>query len=297
MRKRLIVLLSAMAAVVLPAAAHAAGTTFTGVVVAKEVKRGTLVVASPSGAARTVHARLASARLGDRIRVGGTRLADGTVRAGTLKVVGHVRTATVRGVVVRRLSNRTLVATGGSVIAIGRRIASRTLSARGLAPGSIARFGISIKNGGVRETSATALGAATTVEVEGQVVTVAPLVVDVDGLPITIVVPAGVTLPATLAPGDEIELSVTVDANGVFTLVSVDSVEAGDPGDQGGDDQPGADDGGSGSGDQGSDDGSGDDQGQDDGGTGGGDNPGSDDGGGSGSGGGDDGGGSGSGGD
>jgi hypothetical protein len=254
MRTRLILSFAVLAAAVLPAAAHAAGSTFTGVVVAKEAKRGTLVVATQSGAARTVHARLAAARLGDRIRVGGAKLSDGTVRASSLRVLGHVRSATVQGVVVRRLASRTLVSTGGSVIAIGRRSATRSLASRGLAPGSIARFGVAIGKGGVRETSAKALGTTTTVEVEGQVVTVSPLVVNVEGLPISVTVPDQTLLPATLAVGDEVELSVSVDANNVFTLVSVDSVQAGvdQGGDQGGDQgsgddgQPGADDGGSG---------------------------------------------------
>jgi hypothetical protein len=256
-RKRLILSLAVTAAAVLPAAAHAAGTTFTGVVVAKEAQRGTMVVATRTGVARTVHARLSEARLGDRIRVGGTKLADGTVRAGTLRVTGHARTATVQGVVVRRLPSRTLVATGGSVIAIGRSVTKRAFASRGLRPGSIARFGIAIKGGSVRETSAKALGTTATVEVEGQVVTVSPLVVNVEGLPIPIVVPDPTLLPATLAVGDEVELSVTVDANNVFTLVSVDSTQAGEQSGSG-DDQPGADDG------QGSDQQGADDQGSDD---------------------------------
>ena len=275
MRTRLILSFAVMAAAVIPAAAHAAGSTFTGVVVAKEAKRGTLVVATQSGAARTVHARLAAVRLGDRIRVGGAKLSDGTVSASSLRVLGHVRSAMVQGVVIRRLVSRTLVSTGGSVIAIGRRSATRSFASRGLAPGSIARFGVAIGKGGVRETSAKALGTTTTVEVEGQVVTVSPLVVNVEGLPISITVSDPTLLPATLAIGDEVELSVSVDANNVFTLVSVDSVQAGedqgnDQGGSGDDGQPGADDGsggdqagpgddgsGSGSGDQGSGDGGG----------------------------------------
>ena len=256
MRTRLILLFAVLAAAVVPAAAHAASPTFTGVVVAKEANRGTLVVATQSGVARTVHARLAAARLGDRIRVGGVKLSDGTVRASSLRVLGHVRSATVQGVVIRRLANRTLVSTGGSVIAIGRRIAPRSLASRGLAPGSIARFGVAIGKGGVRETSAKALGTTTTVEVEGRVVTVWPLVVNVEGLSISIAVPGPTLLPAALAIGDEVELSVTVDANNVFTLVSVDSVQAGEDQAGLGDDQPGADD----DGDQAAigDDGSGD---------------------------------------
>ena len=81
----------------------------------------------------------------------------------------------------------------------------------------------------MRETSATAVGTTSTVEVEGTVVTLSPFVVDVEGLPVTIAVPAGVTLPASLSVGDEVELTVTVDANNAFTLVSV---ESNDPGDQ-----------------------------------------------------------------
>jgi hypothetical protein len=249
MRKRLILTLAIAAAVTVPSVAHAGVTTFTGVVVAKEVKRGTLVVANRTGAVRTVHARLAAARLGDRVKVGGARLADGTMSAKSLRVVGHANAAIVRGVVVRRLAGRTLVSAGRSVVAIRRRMVRRALSASGLAPGSIARFKVAIGKSGMRETSAQALGTTSTVEIEGQVVTVTPFVVNVEGLPVTIVVPDPTLLPATLAPGDEVELSVTVDANNVFTLVSVDSTGSEDQagGSSGsGDDQPGADDGGSG---------------------------------------------------
>jgi hypothetical protein len=198
-----------------------------------------------------------------------------------LRVIGHARKATVAGIVVRRLSNRTLVATGGSVIVIRRTVAKRSFASRGLQPGSIARFGLAISGSGVRETSAAALGTTTTIEVEGQVVTVSPLVVNVEGLPIPIVVPNPALLPAGPAVGDEIEVSVTVDANNVFTLVSVDSAQAGQQGGSGGD-QPGADDG-QGSdqqsaGDQESDDQGSAGQGSDD------QNEGQDDGGGGGSG-------------
>lgn len=245
MRSRLILSLAVLAAAALPAAAPAATharASFSGVVVAKEASRGTLVVASRSGLARTVHARLSAARLGDRVSIGGTRLKDGTFRAASLRVVGHAKSATVRGVIVRRLSTRTLVSTGRSVIAIERRSATRTLASRGLAPGTVATFGVSFSGGRVREISASALSTTSTVEVEGKVVTLSPFVVNVEGLPITIGLGA-VTLPAALAIGDEVELTVTVGANNVFTLVSVDEFQsepAAEPGDdQGDDNQPG----------------------------------------------------------
>lgn len=242
MRSRLILSLAALAAAAVPASAsaavHASATSFSGVVVAKEVSRGTLVVASRSGVARTIHARLSAVRLGDRIAVGGTMLKDGTIRSGRLRVIGHARTATVQGVVVRRLATRTLVSTGRSVIAIQRRAAKRSLASRGLTPGTVARFGVSFSGGRIRETSASALSTTSTVEVEGTVVTLSPFVVNVEGLPVTIALGA-TALPAALAIGDEVELTVSVDANNVFTLVSVDEFQsepAAEPGDGQGDD-------------------------------------------------------------
>jgi FtsP/CotA-like multicopper oxidase with cupredoxin domain len=55
-------------------------------------------------------------------------------------------------------------------------------------------------------------------------VTVTPLVVSVEGLPIEITVPSGMTLPP-LTPGQEVELTVQTGAGNVFTLVSI---QAGD---------------------------------------------------------------------
>jgi hypothetical protein len=61
-------------------------------------------------------------------------------------------------------------------------------------------------------------------------------------------VPDGVTLPASLAVGDDIELTVQVGAANTFTLVSIDENEN-DQGDDNGGSGGGDDGGGSGSGD------------------------------------------------
>jgi FtsP/CotA-like multicopper oxidase with cupredoxin domain len=50
--------------------------------------------------------------------------------------------------------------------------------------------------------------------------TASPLVVSVEGLPIEITVPSGMTLP-TLTPGEEVELTVQTGAGNTFTLVSI----------------------------------------------------------------------------
>lgn len=228
MRTRLLVSLAALAAALLPATAHAAG--FRGVVVAKESHRGTLVIAGRGGTALTVHGRLSLARLGDRVLVGGPRLHDGTLRAATLRVLGHARHATVRGTVVRQLARRTLLSTGHSVIAIQRHAPRRVLASAlddhaQLQPGDVARFEIELEHGVLVQAAATQVGQVGTVEVEGAVVSVSPLVVSVEGLPITIGVPGGTTLPPGLSVGDRVELRVGVAAGNVFTLAAFDEVE------------------------------------------------------------------------
>jgi FtsP/CotA-like multicopper oxidase with cupredoxin domain len=55
-------------------------------------------------------------------------------------------------------------------------------------------------------------------------VSVSPLVVSLDGLPVEITVPSSVTLPA-LTPGQEVELTVQTGAGNTFTLVSIDQAE------------------------------------------------------------------------
>ena len=65
-------------------------------------------------------------------------------------------------------------------------------------------------------------GQTTSVQIEAKVVSVSPFVVSLEGLPVAITVPSGMTLPTTLKVGDEIELTVqvTVGTN-TFTLVSI----------------------------------------------------------------------------
>jgi hypothetical protein len=49
--------------------------------------------------------------------------------------------------------------------------------------------------------------------------------VSLEGLPIQITVPAGMTLPVGLSVGDRIELTVSVGAGNAFTLVAIDENE------------------------------------------------------------------------
>jgi hypothetical protein len=231
--KRILLPALALAAVLaLPATASA----FRGVAVAKNTARHTVVVASKGGVVRTVRApgHLAAVRLGSRVSYSARRLADGTFRAGTLRASGRVSRAVLRGVIVRNQTklHRVLLSAGGSVFSV-RAPARGFLSRRDHRAGEKVEVRVQITRNGLGATSITTLGQASMLELEGIFLSVngdqLRLAVEHRG-EVFVTIPAGFQLPQ-LQPGDEIELIVTVDAAGVFTLVSVN----GD--DENGDDQ------------------------------------------------------------
>ena len=102
----------------------------------------------------------------------------------------------------------------------------RALASRHDGPerGDMGEFEIEFEHGDLVEDGFTPATPSGTVEIEGHLVSVSPLVVSIEGLPIQITVPSGMTLPA-LTPGQEVELVVQTGANNTFTLVSI---QAGD---------------------------------------------------------------------
>jgi hypothetical protein len=205
--------------------ATAAPKTLKGTVVAKRAHGRTVVLATGrKGVAVTVHVAHRPLRLGDRVNVVGTRLRDGTIKASRLNVLSHVKKARIRGMVVKRLAHAVRVASGHNVLTIhttGRALASRH---DGPERGDVGEFEIEIEHGDLVEDGFTPAAPSGTVEIEGHLVSVSPLVVSIEGLPIQITVPSGMTLPA-LTPGQEVELVVQTGANNTFTLVSI---QAGD---------------------------------------------------------------------
>src|SRR6187551_2575348 len=191
--KRLLFLLAVTAAAIaVPSTALAA----RGVALTKDQARHAVVVATKSGAVRTVRApgRLGVVRAGHRVVYTARRLSDGTFRARSLHTAGRVSRATFRGVVVRnqRRLHRLLISAGGSVF--GVRAPSRGfLSNRGPRSGDRVEVRVRLTGNGLQ---------------------------------------AGLRLP-DLRPGDEIELIVTVDAAGAFTLVSVQRDDEDDDDDEG----------------------------------------------------------------
>ena len=230
MRVRWLVAFAAVLAVAIPAQARAG--TFAGVVVAKQPQRGTLLLASPSGLGLTVRGGLARVVVGDRVTVRGTTLRGATLRLTALHVFGHVRRTHLRGTVVRHLAVGTLVASARSVILIhssGRKLSS-AVDRGDLRSGAVADFRIRFDDDEiVEEAPPVQVGQASLVRLEGSIVSVLPFVVSVEGLPLTITIPAGMTLPAGLAVGQRIELTVQVGANNVFTLAAIDEIEKANP--------------------------------------------------------------------
>jgi hypothetical protein len=82
-------------------------------------------------------------------------------------------------------------------------------------------FKIEFRHEELFEDDFTPVSQSGTVEIEGVLTSVSPLVVSLEGLPVEITVPSGVTLPP-LTPGEEVELVVKTGAGNAFTLVSIE---------------------------------------------------------------------------
>jgi hypothetical protein len=192
--------------------AAGAPKTVKGVVVAKRAHAHTIVVATGrNGLAVSVRVAPRRVRLGDRVNVVGSRV----------HVLSHVRKTRLRAVVVKRLAHALRVASGHSVLTI--HTGSRALASHGgsLQKGDIGEFEVEFEADGMHDHGFTPSAPAGTVQIEGTLVSVSPLVVSLEGLPIEITVPSGVTLPP-LTPGQEVELIVQAGAGNTFTLVSIE---------------------------------------------------------------------------
>ena len=176
--------------------ATAAPKAIRGTVVAKRAHGRTVVLATGrKGAAVTVHVAHRHSRLGDRLSVVGKRLRDGTIKASSVRVLSHVKKARIHGMVVKRLAHALRVASGHSVLTIhttGRALASHH---DGPERGEIGEFEIEFEHGDLVEHGFTPATPSGTVEIEGHLLSVSPLVVSLEGLPIEITVPSSMTLP------------------------------------------------------------------------------------------------------
>jgi hypothetical protein len=242
MKRLLLVFTLAAAVMAVPATASA----FSGVVLAKKPARGAFVVASRGGVVRTVRAprRLGAVGVGWRLVFSARRLSDGTFKAGTLRVGGRARRAPLRAVVVRHRGSSYLISAGGSVLAV-RALARgfSALSRSGHRAGDIVLGTVRIGRHGLETSSFHKVGHTGSLEVEGMFLGMTAsgqlrLAVRHRG-EVFVNVPEGFQLPK-LAPGDEIELVVSVDSTtGAFTLVSVQQDDQNDDDNEGVDEDNG----------------------------------------------------------
>jgi hypothetical protein len=194
MKKGLISILALAAATAAFWPAAGSASTFKGIVVARQ--HGALLVASPAGALRLVHARAA---VGARIALTG----NGAI------VVGRATHATIRGIVVRRLGTTLILSSNRHLIAIpnrvGRRLADNAPPATATtapAPGAVVSTDVSIANGQLEEDDEDEVGqvAAGSISVLATIKAVAAgsVTLDIQGQSLTVPLPGGLTLPASV---------------------------------------------------------------------------------------------------
>lgn len=243
MKRTLVLLTLAAALLAAPSLASAApATAWKGVVVAKDVKRGTVVTASANGTVRTARsAKARTLKIGQRLDVRGVALADGTFNALAVKIAGRAKTTRMKAVVVRnqRAQKRLLVSAGGSTFALSRGKAARTLAAvsqAGLQPGDQINATVNVVAGAAQATSVSTVGRLGVLEIEGILTKVAAdsieLIVAKTGF-VTLALPAGFTLPAGIQAFDEVKVHVAVGTDGKLSLLAIQNDDARDRDDRG----------------------------------------------------------------
>jgi hypothetical protein len=189
--KRLLFALSVLG-VVAAWPSMAGASTFKGVVVAHEGSR--VLVASPAGLVRAVSGRAA---VGSRI----------SMKDGRVAVVGRSGRARVRGVVVRRVGATMFLSSNRHLLAVDD-------SAPAPQPGDVVSSTVTIgANGQLDEDQDDDLGQIQngTVQVQALVAAVGAgtVTLTVEGQSLTVSLPGGLTLPASLV-GQTVTLELTV---------------------------------------------------------------------------------------
>ena len=227
--KKFVLVAAVATAAAFPTTAPAA-RTFSGVVVGKSP--GALAVAAPSGAITTV-ATHAHARIGARVRVNGS----------SVRVIGRAHRVRIHAVIVRSAGSTTFLAGGRSLFAVhtGRNLSS--VVDRSPGTGAVVNTTATVTpNGQLNAGPTQVVGQLPSIQVQAVVTAVAAgsITLSVNGQPLTITLPAGIQLPATLV-GQSVTLKLNLAAG---QPVAEDEDQA-DNDDQGDDnDDQGDDDGG-----------------------------------------------------
>jgi len=196
----LLIAVTAATAALWPAAGGAGN--FKGIVVANQ--RGALLIASPAGLVRAITGR---ASIGSRVILSG----------GHATVVGRASKVTIRGIVVRRIGKTLILSSNRHLLAIhnrvARSVASTTSTTTAPAPGAVVTTQVTIANGGLEEDDEQEVGQvnAGSIPVSAVVKAVGPgtVTLDVQGQTLTVPLPSGLTLPASIV-GQTVTLSLSL---------------------------------------------------------------------------------------
>jgi hypothetical protein len=237
---RRVLLLASAVGLIVAAPAVAQGGTLRGVVIAKEAKRHTVVIADRNGTVSTLRAGKSAgkARIGRLLEARVAKLPDGTYSAGALRPLGKAKHIHVKGVVIKRQGARLVLSAGHSVFVVRLRAAKRSSSNDGaLGPGDEVDVNADVGSGGLAadEQNVKATGHTDKLELEGIYLSTTGNVLDVAivhrGL-VHVSVPDGLSLP-TLSAGDQVALVVSLNADSSFSLVSIETEESADSGGDG----------------------------------------------------------------
>jgi hypothetical protein len=201
-------------------AARSAGSV-RGVVVGHQ--RGEALVASSQGLVSVVKGR---ARVGERVLVRGGRLVGVTARASR---------ALIHGVVVRRSARLTFLYASGHLLVVHARRTVASAAGSGAAPGTVVQQTVSFDQGNLDDQGEDDLGQTGQTQIQAQISAVGPgsITVTVNGQPLVIPLPAGLTLPSSLV-GTTVTLNISF-AGGQATAED----DQGDQNDQGDDNDQG----------------------------------------------------------
>jgi hypothetical protein len=198
--------------------------TIQGTVVSDNYARHTLVVALHSGMVSTL--RFASARhvaIGAQISSRASVLGDGTFRATTLNVHAKAHAVRLHATVVGTHGRLLELSSGSSVFSVLRpRLHSHDSTANPQI-GEVVNVNADVQGGSIDETSLQDLSTSGMIGLEGVLTSLSSTSITLnvnEGATTSVSIPPSITLPSTIAVGDQVELLVAY-ANQAFTLVTI----------------------------------------------------------------------------
>ena len=223
------IMLGAVATALLtPALAHGAtnAAKLRGTVTVRQASRHVLVVASRHGdveSARLTPRQFRHTRVGERLALVGKRLADGSLHVARLHALGSAKRARVSVVILKARARHLLVAGGGSAFSIRLTRGTRLLAGKAsVRPGEQVKAEVELSDDGPVGRNVQDMGDTPLVDFSGVVTAVGAtsFTVTTDGIATVVHLPTGVTLPAVVHAGSEVEVVAVIDGS-TLTLTSV----------------------------------------------------------------------------